>query len=327
MDETEIPKKLQNEDEETISLISSLPLDVDFDGTKLFKYQGYWYNDKTLQGVLHFQRGFEPKDMDIIIASFPKSGTTWLKALTVDLLERSKQKHSSDDHPLLLDNPHGLVPFLELRLFTETSKPDLTTISSSLRLFSTHMGFQTLREALKNSPCKIVYVGRNMKDVLVSFWYTNCAQLKIEVERSILDSIMFESFCRGVINYGSSWEHVLNYWRASLEDSKDVLFLKYEELKKEPRDQLNILAEFLGCPFTVEEEESGSVEEILDLCSLGNLKNLEINKTGKTLKGPEHKNFFREGEVGDSKNYLTPEMEKIIDMIIEEKFRGSDLKF
>ncbi|CAH8253752.1 unnamed protein product [Arabidopsis lyrata] len=265
MDETEIPKKLQNEDEETISLISSLPLDVDFDGTKLFKYQGYWYNDKTLQGVLHFQRGFEPKDMDIIIASFPKSGTTWLKALTVDLLERSKQKHSSDDHPLLLDNPHGLVPFLELRLFTETSKPDLTTISSSLRLFSTHMGFQTLREALKNSPCKIVYVGRNMKD--------RSYQLRI---------IM--GTC------------------------------------------LELLESKLG-RLQVEEEESGSVEEILDLCSLGNLKNLEINKTGKTLKGPEHKNFFREGEVGDSKNYLTPEMEKIIDMIIEEKFRGSDLKF
>ncbi|VYS47386.1 unnamed protein product [Arabidopsis thaliana] len=326
MDETKIPKKLQSDDEENISLISSLPFDVDFDSTKLFKYQGCWYDDKTLQGVLNFQRGFEPQDTDIIIASFPKSGTTWLKALTVALLERSKQKHSSDDHPLLLDNPHGLVPFLELRLFTETSKPDLTSISSSPRLFSTHVAFQTLREALKNSPCKIVYVWRNVKDVLVSFWYFNSAKLKIEEERSILDS-MFESFCRGVINYGPSWEHVLNYWRASLEDSKNVLFLKYEELKTEPRVQLKRLAEFLDCPFTVEEEERGSVEEILDLCSLRNLKNLEINKTGKTLRGADHKIFFRKGEVGDSKNHLTPEMEKIIDMITEEKFEGSDLKY
>ncbi|KAL1217390.1 Cytosolic sulfotransferase 7 [Cardamine amara subsp. amara] len=325
MDEREmIPKNLQRDEEETISLISSLPSDIDFHGRELFKYQECWYDNKTLQGILNFQQGFEPQDTDIIVASFPKSGTTWLKALTVALLERSK--HYSHDHPLLLDNPHGLVPVLELRLFTESSNPDLTNILSSPRLFSTHVPFHTLREALKNSPCKIVYVWRNVKDALVSLWYFECANLKIEEERSMLES-MFESFCSGVSYYGPFWEHVLSYWRGSLEDSKNVLFLRYEELKTEPHVQLKKLAEFLNCPFTVEEEESGSVEEILELCSLRNLKNLEINKTGKTARGVDHNNFFRKGEIGDSKNYLTHEMEKRIDMIIEEKFRGSDLKF
>uniref|UniRef100_A0A1J3K745 Sulfotransferase n=1 Tax=Noccaea caerulescens TaxID=107243 RepID=A0A1J3K745_NOCCA len=322
MDESEIPKNLQRDDEEARSLISSLPSDIDHQGTKLFKYQGCWYNYKTLQGILNFQRGFEPQDTDIIIASFPKSGTTWLKALTVALLERSK--HSSH-HPLLSDNPHGLVPVLELRLYTETSKPDLTSFSSSPRLFSTHVPFHTLQESLKNSPCKIVYVWRNVKDALVSLWYFECANQKIEEERSMLES-MFESLCRGVSYYGPFWEQVLSYWRGSLEDPEHVLFLRYEELKTEPCVQVKKLAEFLGCPFTVEEEESGSVEEILELCSLRNLKNLEVNKIGKTARGVDHKNFFRKGEVGDSKNHLTPEMEKRIDMIIEDKFRGSGLQ-
>ncbi|KAL1218731.1 Cytosolic sulfotransferase 7 [Cardamine amara subsp. amara] len=219
-----IPKNLQRDEEETISLISSLPLNIDFHERELFKYQGFWYNKNTLQGILNFQRGFEPQDTDIIIASFPKSGTTWLKALTVALLERSN--HSFDDHPLLHDNPHSLVPSFELKLYNESSKPDLTNISSSPRLFSTHAPFHTLRETLKNSPCKIVYVWRNLKDVLVSFWYFWCANLKIEKERS-----MFESFCRGDNYYGPYWEHILSYWRGSLEDSKNVLFLKYEELK------------------------------------------------------------------------------------------------
>lgn len=189
MDEKEISKNLHRDDEESKGLISSLPSDVDFDGTKLFKYQGCWYNDKTLQRILNFQKGFKPQDTDIIVASFPKSGTTWLKALTVALLERSKHSSYDDDHPLLLDNPHGLVPFLELRLFAETSKPDLTNISSSPRLFSTHVAFQTLREALKNCPCKIVYVWRNVKDALVSFWLMKCANLKIAEDRSMLESM------------------------------------------------------------------------------------------------------------------------------------------
>ncbi|XP_010499316.1 PREDICTED: cytosolic sulfotransferase 7-like [Camelina sativa] len=324
MDKESSKNQQREDDEETMNLILSLPSDVDFEGTKLFKYQGCWYNDKTLQAILSFQRDFEPQDTDIIVASFPKSGTTWLKALTVAVLERSK--HSSDNHPLLLENPHTLVPFFELRLYMQSSKPDLTKILSSPRLFSTHVPFQTLKEGLKNSSCKIVYVCRNMKDVLVSFWYFKCANQEIEKEKNSLES-MFESFCTGVSYYGPFWEHILSYWTASLQYPKNVLFLKYEQLKTEPHDQLKKLAEFLGCPFTLQEEESGSMEEILDLCSFRNLKNLEINKTGRTPGGVAHKNFYRKGEVGDSKNNLTPEMEKRLDMIIQQKFRGSDMKF
>jgi len=69
------------------------------------------------------------------------------------------------------------------------------------------------------------------------------------------------------------------------------------------------------------------VDEIIDLCSLRNLSSLEINKTGKLNSGRENKMFFRKGEVGDWKNYLTPEMENKIDMIIQEKLQNSGLKF
>ncbi|CAN6836456.1 unnamed protein product, partial [Brassica oleracea] len=101
-----------------------------------------------LQGVLNFQRGFQPQDTDIILASYPKSGTTgwlnpsstttWLKALNVvALLERSKNHSSSNDHPLLCDNPHGIVPFLEINVFQESSSPNLDKFSATPRLFST----------------------------------------------------------------------------------------------------------------------------------------------------------------------------------------------
>lgn len=111
-----------------------------------------------------------------------------------------------------------------------------------------------------------------------------------------------------------------------MENPKQVLFMRYEELKTEPCVQVKRLAEFLGCPFTKEEEESGLVNKILELCSLRNLSLLEVNKTGKTWMNLDYNSYFRKGEVGDWKNYLTPEMENKIDMIIEEKFKGSGLK-
>ncbi|KAJ4888426.1 Cytosolic sulfotransferase 1 [Raphanus sativus] len=329
MDPKELPSILREDkiSEETKKLISSLLSHTDSQGQKLCQYQGCWYYYNTLQGVLNFQRGFKPQDTDIILASYPKSGTTWLKALTVALLERSKN-HSSlsdDEHPLLYDNPHGIVPCLEMDLYHESSSPNLSKFSAHRRLFSTHMPLQAMHETLKHSPCKIVYVCRNVKDTLVSWWFFLCSILKIEQSRGVLESL-HESFCKGIIYYGPFWEHLLSYWRASLEDPEHVLFMRYEEMKAEPRDQIKRLADFLGCPFTKQEEDSGVVDEVLDLCSLRNLSSLEVNKTG-SRNDVDHKFYFRKGEVGDSKNYLTPEMENKIDMIIKEKLQGSGLIF
>ncbi|KAL1195360.1 Cytosolic sulfotransferase 1 [Cardamine amara subsp. amara] len=137
---------------------------------------------------------------------------------------------------------------------------------------------------------------------------------------------MVESFCRGVHYFGPFWDNVLSYWRGSLEEPKHVLFMRYEDLKAEPCAQVMRLAEFLGCPFTEEEMCSGSIEEILESCSLHDLSNLEINKTGKSWNNVDNNIYFRKGEVDDWKNHLTTEMENKIDMIIRERFQGSGLK-
>ncbi|WZZ51504.1 hypothetical protein YC2023_051611 [Brassica napus] len=126
-------------------------------GHKLCKYQGCWYYYNTLQGVLNFQSGFQPQATDIILASYPNSGTTWLKALTVTLPERSKNHPSSDaDHLLLYENPHGIVPALEIKVYHESSSPNLDKFSATPRLFSTHMRLHAMQENLRHFPCKIV---------------------------------------------------------------------------------------------------------------------------------------------------------------------------
>ncbi|EOA17912.1 hypothetical protein CARUB_v10006321mg [Capsella rubella] len=326
MNHTEPQRNFGDEEDirtEVRSLISSLPSDTNIQGKKLCNYQGCWYYYKNLQAVLDYQKHFKPLDSDIIVTSYPKSGTTWLKALTVALLHRSEDGLQS--HPLTSDSPHGLVPFLEMDLYHKSSTPDLTKLSSSPRLFSTHMPLHTLREPLKDSPCKIVYVCRNVKDVLVSLWHFRSKIGKKEAERSGLESII-ESFCKGVDNYGPIWDHVLSYWKGSLEDPKHVLFMRYEDLKEEPYAQVMRLAEFLDCPFTEQEIRTGSVEKISDLCSLSSLSNLDINKTGISWNNVDHSIFFRKGEVDDWKNHLTTEMANKIDMIMDEKFQGSGLK-
>jgi Sulfotransferase domain len=75
------------------------------------QYQGFWLWEKLLPGFLRTQEVFEPHPNDIVLASFPKSGTTWLKSLLFTIVHRNKYAFSN--HPLLKLNSHDCVPQLE----------------------------------------------------------------------------------------------------------------------------------------------------------------------------------------------------------------------
>jgi hypothetical protein len=120
---------------------------------------------------------------------------------------------------------------------------------------------------------------------------------------------------------------MLGYWNESKERPKNVLFLKYEDMKEDEHFHLKKLAEFLNCPFTLEEENEGVVENIIKLCSFEKMKGLEINKIGTFARNFDNKYLFRKGEIGDWTNYLSPSMVDKLSKVIEEKLGGSGLKF
>jgi hypothetical protein len=321
-----LPKYLQDPEmtQECKDLIPTLPTEQDLILGKLHQYQGFWFATWIMQGVVASQKHFKAHHTDILIATIPKAGTTWLKAISFALLNRVRYA-DTEQHPLLTTNPHFLVPFLELDLYNKKEVPDLTSFTSP-RLFSTHLPYSMLPIFAKNSTCKIVYLCRNPKDTFVSFWHFSNKLIPTSIgTHSLEDS--FDMFCRGVSSFGPYWDHVLGYWKESLEKPQKVLFLKYEEMKEQPIPNLRRLAEFLGCPFSPEEEAKGIVNDISRLCSFDNLSILEVNKTGKSLYGAENNVYFRRGEVGDWKNSLTAEMIEKLDCITEEKFHGSGLRF
>ncbi|KAJ6292516.1 hypothetical protein OIU78_024653 [Salix suchowensis] len=102
-------------------------------------------------------------------------------------------------------------------------------------------------------------------------------------------------------------------------------------MKKDTASHVKKLAEFMGCSFTLEEEEEGEVQKIISLCSFEKLSNLAVNKNGKHRADDSSfamKNgvFFRKGEIGDWANNLTAEMGARLDDIMEQKLKGSGLK-
>nr|GME05086.1 cytosolic sulfotransferase 5-like [Ipomoea batatas]GME20871.1 cytosolic sulfotransferase 5-like [Ipomoea batatas] len=145
---------------------------------------------------------FNPRPTDIILASFPKTGTTWLKSLLYSIINPS----SLDS--LVNNSPHDLVPCLELDVYGESSKPNILSSSDDTRIFQTHIPYQLLGKIIESSGCRVVYVTRNPKDTLNSLWhFVNKSKVDEDAPWELEEAV--EKFCPGVVPCGPYYEHVL----------------------------------------------------------------------------------------------------------------------
>ncbi|MFS7904017.1 putative quercetin-3-sulfate 4'-sulfotransferase [Helianthus anomalus] len=283
--------------------LATLPKEKGWITENLYMYQGFWHQSSrriSVETVMALQDTFKAHPTDIYLATLPKSGTTWLKALVFALVNRNRYKDGHfSTHPLLVSSPHTCLPFIETEIFRNTP---MYVDSHSPRLFATHIPYTSLPRSILDSGCRLL---RDKSRGLLTFEET------------------FELFSKGIMPTGPYWDHVKGYHKASLEHPEKVLFLAYEDMKIDTVNNVKRLARYLGYPFTEEEEAEGAVEGIVKLCSFENLS--EVNKHGNLREGIPNDAFFREGKVGDWTNHLTDEMSSILDEITKEKFYGLDI--
>ncbi|KAJ1291802.1 hypothetical protein BS78_02G344700 [Paspalum vaginatum] len=306
-------------------LVAALPLRQQ-SILELRLYQGFWLPEHWVPGTIVFQRRFAPRPDDVILASYPKCGTTWLKALAFATAARGAYPPAGAGHPLRRLNPHDCVPFIdEIFAGGEHAKLDLLP---SPRLMNTHLPYTLLPEpvARGGGGCRVAYVCRDPKDMVVSLWHF---LRRSKPDLSFAD--MFEPVCDGTAAAGPVWDHVLSYWRASVARPDRVLFLRYEDLLRDPAANVRKLAEFMGRPFSASEEDAGAVADVVELCSFDQMKGLEVNKPGSGTAGRyramPRDAFFRKGVAGDWANHMTPEMAARLDEIVREKLQGTGLHF
>ncbi|KAK6128640.1 hypothetical protein DH2020_037616 [Rehmannia glutinosa] len=142
----------------------------------LYKFQNFWFPLAYLEATQKVLENFKPVPKDIILASFPKTGTTWLKALLHSIINRSP-KQDYNNNPLISNPPHDLIPSLETKLYVDqendSKKTEFLAVKNpeDVRILATHISYQILGEVLNSCECKVVYVTRNPKDTLISLWH------------------------------------------------------------------------------------------------------------------------------------------------------------
>ncbi|KAK6921040.1 Sulfotransferase domain [Dillenia turbinata] len=158
---------------------------------------------------------FKARPTDIFLTGSLKSGIAWLKAIMFSTMNRSKFEFAT--HPMLTTGPHDCIPYLDAYICDH----DVEALPSP-RLFASHSTYALLPKSVRESlDCKIVYICRNPKNVFASH-HLFAMKLRPPMLPPISMEQAFDLFCRGV------------YWKASLESRGKILFLKYEEMRKEP---------------------------------------------------------------------------------------------
>ncbi|MEE6477411.1 hypothetical protein FKM82_011506 [Ascaphus truei] len=236
-------------------------------------FNGIPFTTRSSTDLLTSLNDFQAREDDLLLVSYPKSGTHWLAEI-LKLLFSSK---------VCLTSP------IE---FGDVSKLDELKNITSKRIIPTHLSYGMVPTDLKVKKCKTIYIIRNPKDTAVSLFYyyrDNPNLPTIETWSAYL-----EMFLKGDVVCGSWFDHILG-WEEHKNETP-TLFLYYEAMQKDLHKSIRKISTFLG--INVNDDE---ISEICKRTSFSEMK-IKVEKE-KSDPGPtvcaltsNKKLIFRKGK-------------------------------
>ena len=230
-------------------------------------------------------------------------------------LEAVKNKTSSERIPWV---EHGgitpangpKIPFLDDPVSFAESLP-----TNKPRVIKSHLTFEMLPPKLLDT-CKVVYVCRNPKDAIVSYFKMH------EMITPEMGDSPFGDYAdlakEGKTLFGSYWEHLKSGW--ARRDHSNMKFIWFEDLKRDNRGKIKEIGQFLGHELK---------EEQLDtLCHSTNIDTMRSTKKnlGTNEKDKEYaEKFFRKGEIGNWSEYFHGKRLEDFNKWIDDNLRGIDI--
>jgi len=269
-------------------------------------------------------REYDLKDDDVVLMTFPKSGTTWGQEILWTLLNNAALDNpeatslalprrspvlegdiilpdmfGSDDPADTNQFPHGL----NLQKIGETKGP---------RCIKTHLSFDLISPTVL-SKAKVVYMLRDPRDVCISYYY-HCRLFKYETYTGTFEEFV-ESFMNDATYYSPYWTHVHEAW--SRRNHPRVHILSYDLLKKNTKQEYRKLNDFLQTKIP-----EGQLDRIIEYCSFAEMKKREHHASLKEwdpllmdmeIAEKDGGGFFKKGESGRHKEVLTKEHQRMFE--------------
>ncbi|XP_065297546.2 sulfotransferase 2A8-like [Dermacentor albipictus] len=243
---------------------------------------------EVLKGALKFRA----REGDLVLLSFPKSGTHWVLYIVQLILKKGQPITSYDG-------------FTQNIIYLGVTHPDDLKPSLPLRLISSHY---PLRKEFISSEAKYIYVTRNPWDVCVSFYHMVTSLSAYRFQDGTFDQFFDAFMSEDVAGYGNYFDHVVSGYE--LKDIPNVFFVTYENLTKDTRGTVLKLARFLGDSYAVDlEKDNRMLNEMLERCSADHMREAMVADL-RTNSNPGIDKVLRrldenckDGHSGDSKKY------------------------
>ncbi len=218
----------------------------------------------------HWAPIIEFSDEDVFIVGYPKSGNTWFQNLIGGIIYGVNPEHAPDT---LIQE---LVPDVHYKKY--------------YKRFWTPMFFKS-HHLPRPEYKRVAYLLRDGRDVMVSYYHHNKALMGNKVD-------FLKMVKNGTGLFPCKWHEHVEAWLSNPYDAKMIL-IKYEDLKKNPVEELKRFCAFVGI-----EREDSFLNQVVENSSFAKMRQKEIHYGWDNPRWPKNKFFVRRGQVGSHKDEM-----------------------
>lgn len=281
-------------------------------------------------------RQYKPEKGRVMVATFPKCGTTWTLQIVHLILRKGVPPADAGEY-------FGLLPFMEMTpLSFLQNLPEDACIK-------THLPFDQINFS---SDVKYIYVARHPADCVVSF-YHHMRYFPIYFFSDATFDDFFEMFIKGENDFGDYFDNLLSWYEHR--DEPNVFLITFESLKADSRGMTLKIAKFMGDEYydMLVADDDRVLKKVLEYSSVDFMKNTVDKFWGDSFANipseeeqalnpvirnyarlseeaakEGHKsigNFVRKGGVGEGKITLSDDQRERLQSRIQEKCADSDV--
>ena len=267
---------------------------------------------------------------NIFLASYPKSGNTWLRSIIGNFYKFGKDFSLNDlkSIPLLSIKKH--FDQFENKIYIENNELHfdwvseniiecqnlLNTKSNHLNIFKTH-SVRHKKFTNETVNAGFIYIVRDPRDIVVSF--KNFTGKDFD---EIINELLFEKKLmigsNGIQELLSTWELNVQSWLNY--STVPRLIIKYEDLQLKPKSIVLKIRDFLNKIHKLKLNlNNHDIDQIIENTSFNNLKKLE-DRSGFD-EATKHSKFFRSGTSNQWKDILSKSQIKLIEKNLQSMMK------